>query len=651
MDAREPSRGGLAGDRAWRDCVDRLALEMGGVGVIGVVVISSACLLAGSRLNGAGVSTLAPVVLLVAIVVTMAVLVAVQVLAGRLRVLIARREDDFAMTQRQVTQALDAMSQGVCFFESNWRLVTSNECYARMYGIDPARLVPGMSLREVVEQRVASGFGAAAMDIDGYIDRNAREVAAGVPSEDIIELENGRFMLVKSCPLADGGWISTHMDVTEQKRSQDRTAFMARHDALTGALNRFAFRDALEAALAAADGGGRTVLLIDLDRFKSVNDGLGHAAGDAVLREVVERLGAGMREAGAEDGTLARLGGDEFAILGGRDPDGVWVEALVRRTLEAVERPFGFGPHSIRIGASVGATRIEAGDESADGVLSRADLALYAAKARGGGSEIYTPELALAHRARRELAEDLTRAIEAGEFELHYQSQHAVADGRTVGFEALIRWRHPARGLLQPASFISLAEETGLIVPLGRWVIAQACRDACTWPGGLTVAVNVSALQFRDAGLGAHIVAVLEETGLAAERLELEITETALMERTAETLAALTEIRATGVAIALDDFGTGYSSLSYLRQLPFDSIKIDRSFIGDLGGSEEARSISSTIVRLAHELGGRTIAEGVETWLQLEVLRSHQCDLAQGILVQPADAGGGGGGVSGGGGG
>ncbi|WP_083467717.1 putative bifunctional diguanylate cyclase/phosphodiesterase [Methylobacterium tarhaniae] len=427
--------------------------------------------------------------------------------------------------------------------------------------------------------------------------------------------------------------LTACVDVTEQRRAERRIAHMAHHDALTGLPNRVLFHQRLAEAVAAGLPLG--LLCLDLDHFKLVNDTLGHPAGDALLREVAERLRACLDA----DGLVARLGGDEFAILGpgGRDV----LLGLADRIIAALGRPFALDGQDVTIGASVGiALAPEHGDDP-DGLLRKADTALYAAKADGRRTRrLFEPAMDAALQSRRALERDLRAAIAAEALEVHYQPLVATGSLAVTGCEALLRWRHPDRGFVSPGAFIPVAEETGLIAPLGEWVLRRACREAAGWPGGVRVAVNLSPAQFRTPDLVGTVARALAESGLDPARLELEITEQVMLEESTANVAVLHRLRGLGVRIAIDDFGTGYASLSYLQAFPFDKIKIDRSFTAAVGREATAVAIVQAVIGLGASLGITTLAEGVETEAQLAFLRRSGCGEVQGFLFSrpvPAD--------------
>ncbi len=428
------------------------------------------------------------------------------------------------------------------------------------------------------------------------------------------------------------------IDVTEQREAETRIAHLAHHDALTGLPNRLLFRERLDRALAVARrGAGFALLLVDLDYFKEVNDTLGHPVGDALLQAVAGRMQAELRETD----TLARLGGDEFAVIAVNvaQPQGATIVA--RRLVEVLAAPFDLDGQQVVIGGSIGITLAPADGLDADGLLKGADMALYCAKAEGrGGWCFFEPEMDARMHLRRALELDLRRALAMNEFELFYQPVVEIRSRRVVGLEALLRWRHPERGLVLPDAFIPLAEEIGLIVPIGELVLTRACTDTTTWPGSPKVAVNLSPVQFTSRGLVDAVATALEMSGLDPTRLELEVTERVLLRDTQATVATLHRLRGLGVRLAMDDFGTGYSSLSYLQRFPFDKVKIDRSFTSGLEQLRQSNAIVHAIVDLCAGLGMITTAEGVETEAQFDILQRAGCDEAQGYLFsRPRPAG------------
>ncbi|WP_269716039.1 EAL domain-containing protein [Caulobacter sp. NIBR2454] len=409
---------------------------------------------------------------------------------------------------------------------------------------------------------------------------------------------------------------------------------LAHYDPLTDLPNRVLFHKQLREALARADRGASqvAVLCIDLDRFKTVNDTLGHAVGDELLQAAGQRLRSCVREGD----TVARLGGDEFAIVqnGVTGPDDA--RHLAARIVETMSAPLTLHGHNVVAGASVGVAVAPLDGREPDELLKKADMAMYRVKGEGRrGFRFFEPAMDEVLQSRRRLELDLRRALEMGEFELRYQPLYDLASERVTGCEALLRWRHPERGLVSPADFIPLAEEIGLIVPLGEWVLRQACAEAAGWPAGISLAVNLSPIQFRDRTLLDTVKAALDASGLSPRRLQLEITESVLLADNAANLALLHDLRRLGVLIAMDDFGTGYSSLSYLRSFPFDKIKIDQTFVRDIPRDADALSIIRTVADLGERLGIVTTAEGVETAEQFEALRNQGCREIQGYLISP----------------
>jgi diguanylate cyclase (GGDEF)-like protein len=532
----------------------------------------------------------------------------------------------------QFNAVLDNMTQGVCFFDGETRLIVSNRRYAEIYDLPLEATRAGISLAEIVDHRLAAG-STPDMSRADYLEWRAEVAAAKQPSNTVVTLKNARVVAICHQSMPDGGWVATHDDITERKQAEASLVFMSRHDALTRLPNRVLFYERLEQALGLAGRGtGCAVLCLDLDHFKLVNDTLGHPAGDDLLRAAAERLQDCVR--GVD--TVARLGGDEFAIiqLATNQPGGV--ELLANRIVAAFRNPFEIDGHQIMVGTSVGVAMAPGDGTSAENLLKNADIALYLAKSEGRGTvRFFEPEMDARIQLRRTLELDLRGAIARSEFELYYQPLVNLEFGKVTGFEALLRWHHPVRGLVSPAEFIPLAEETGMIVPIGEWVLRTACFEAENWPGDINVAVNLSPVQFKKGDIVASVMAALDASGLRPDRLELEITESVLLQDTADTLAALRQLRACGVAVALDDFGTGYSSLSYLRSFPFDKIKIDQSFVRDLVQNKESMLIIRAVTGLGHSLCMRTTAEGVETLEQLNKLREEGCTEVQGYIFSP----------------
>ena len=442
----------------------------------------------------------------------------------------------------------------------------------------------------------------------------------------------GLSVSVSHRPMPDGGWVATYEDITERRLAEAQIAHMAHHDALSGLPNRILFRDRLEQEMRRLEsqGGWLAVLCLDLDNFKNVNDTLGHPAGDLLLQVVAQRLRGCVREGEM----VARLSGDEFAVLQPTPDQPLAAQALAERLVRALSAPYDIDGHRVVISASVGAALAPADGHDADDLLKKADVALYRAKAEGRScSRFFTPEMQAQLQARLAMEADLRDVLEKRQLELFYQPLFDLREDRVRGFEALLRWRHPERGLVPPDQFIPVAEATGLIVPIGEWVLRQACADAAGWPSDMKVAVNLSPLQFTSPQLSTAVSSALVGAGLAASRLELEVTESVLLQDSGVVLALLHELRGMGLQIALDDFGTGYSSLSYLRSFPFDKLKIDQSFVRGLTGGAGSAAIVDAIVTLASSLGMTTTAEGVETVEQLEQVRRAGCTAAQGYYL------------------
>jgi diguanylate cyclase (GGDEF)-like protein/PAS domain S-box-containing protein len=426
------------------------------------------------------------------------------------------------------------------------------------------------------------------------------------------------------------GYRGTTRDITRRKADEARIEFLARHDSLTNLPNRGAFRDRLEQSLAGlGPGESLAVLSFDLDNFKAVNDTLGHPFGDSLLCAVGERLSTCVRTGD----TVARLGGDEFAIVqvNLKEPDEA--AALAQRIGQVIGQPYDINGHHVSTSITIGIALAPANGSDPDRLLGNADIALYRAKADSADSwRFFEPEMGLLVEARRTLETELRNALANGEFELFYQPFYNVQSREICAFEALLRWRHPVRGLIPPDQFIPIAEQTGLIVPIGEWVLRDACAQAATWPEHIKVSVNLSPVQFRKNPPVKAVADALAASGLAADRLELEITETVLMQNSEGTLAALHQLRELGSRISMDDFGTGYSSLSYLRSFPFDKIKIDRSFIQDLTQKQGGIAIVRAIAALGTSLRLATTAEGVETMEQFAIVRAEGCTEVQGFF-------------------
>jgi diguanylate cyclase (GGDEF)-like protein len=534
--------------------------------------------------------------------------------------------------------ALGNIAQGLCLYDAESRLQVVNARFCEIFRLPPDQIRPGIHLREVLSMSVEAGNHADRNVTDLLEAEGAASRPAPHDGAELMELSGGQMIAISRQTLADGGWVATYEDVTERRLAEAKIVYMARHDALTSLPNRDLLVERVEQAIAQAarDGHYCSVLFIDLDRFKAVNDTLGHPVGDELLRAVAERLEACVREVD----TVARLGGDEFAVVqtGLERPEDAAI--LARRIVETLARPYDIDEHRVNVSTSVGISVAPIDGAYCGKLLKNADMALYKAKADGRATwRFFEPEMDASLQRKRGLEADLRDALTEEAMELHYQPLFDLKQGRVGGFEALLRWPHTRRGMVPPSEFIPLAEELGLIVPLGEWVLRQACAEAVAWPAHVKVAVNVSAAQFASGRLLQSVTDGLTASGLPASRLELEITESVLLSDGSATLSTLHALRSLGVRISMDDFGTGYSSLSYLRSFPFDKIKIDQSFVRDLKATEDADAIVRTMIVLGGSLRMRVTAEGVETAEQLAWLRSEGCTEAQGYFFsRPAPA-------------
>jgi diguanylate cyclase (GGDEF)-like protein len=534
--------------------------------------------------------------------------------------------------ERLLSTILDNMSHGVLLFDLDSRLLVCNRRYIAMYGLPHEASKAGLTLRDLINYRVAAGTFTG--DAELYIARLMESISEGKSFCDTVKLADGRVISVASKPIADGGWLATHEDITERQRADEQIAHMARHDALTDLPNRIMLRERLQHELKRVKRGEcLAVLCLDLDQFKSVNDTLGHPIGDELLKLVADRL----RGCTREPDTIARLGGDEFAIIMTQMKEPTDAANLSRRVRDSIIRPYQVDGHQIVTDISIGVSIAPIDGVESDVLLKNADMALYGAKADGRGTyRFFEADMNTRMKARRELEMDLRRALHNKEFELYYQPLVTLQTNEISAFEALLRWHHPTRGMISPVEFIPIAEETGLIIPLGEWVLKAACRETVNWPDHVKVAVNLSPSQLNNRNLVKVVMEALEESGMRATKLQLEITESVLMQNTFSTLATLHELRKLGVQIAMDDFGTGYSSLSYLRSFPFDKIKIDRSFIKDLANGAEPLAIVHAVAGLANCLNMISTAEGVETQQQLDTLQAIGCTEMQGYLFSQA---------------
>lgn len=548
-----------------------------------------------------------------------------------------READQRRAADARFEAAIGHMRQGLAVFGADMRLVTCNRAFLEMYGIKAHEAPPGTPLQAILDLRIARGVYSGE-DPDAY----ARErTALGAnphltETMDVHPMRDGRFFSLSKQVLPDGGWLAVHEDVTEREKTLAHLRYLASHDSLTEIGNRTLLSERLD-ALSGRDAapGCAGLLLVDLDGFKTVNDRFGHAVGDALLKAVAARL----RSLTVESDTLARLGGDEFAVLRPCDTEGVHgLAALGVRIREAFQEPFDIPPHNLKVSASIGISAAAAEPVSAEQMLRQADLALYHAKSQGRNRvAVFHRSMEVAISYRRALARDLDAALDAGAIEVAYQPIIDVDTGNAIAMEALARWTHPNLGAIPPSTFVGVAEEFGLVDRLGDAILAEAIQTAVSWPSTVRVAVNVSPLQIGGNDLPDTVRRQLARAGLAAERLELEITESALLADEDHVSECLRSLRAMGVQIVLDDFGTGFASLSNLNTFTVDRIKIDRAFVGELGRHAGSTAIVEASTMIAEAFRVRVTAEGVETKEQSTVLSALGVREQQGYLfARPA---------------
>jgi diguanylate cyclase (GGDEF)-like protein len=537
-----------------------------------------------------------------------------------------------ALEKERLDTAINNMSQGLLLYDSEARLVLSNRRYLEMYNLSEDVVKPGFPFRDLIAYRKETGSFPG--NVDAFCSEVLRNVAQKRATRNIVETADGRSVQIVNQPLANGGWVATQEDITDRTRAEKQIARLAHYDALTDLPNRVSFRARLEQELKRTKRGEQlAVLYIDIDEFKTVNDTLGHSVGDELLKGVAERLRRCIRETDI----VARLGGDEFAIVQVCAERASDVVELVQRIYSAIREPLDCLGHQVTADASIGIALAPNDASDLDQLLKNADLAMYSAKADGRRTyRFFEAEMDARAKARHTLEVDIRQAIVDDAFEVHYQPIVNLESNEVVCCEALLRWSHPVRGMVSPAEFIPIAEETGLICQIGDWVLDTACTEALNWPKSVRLAVNVSPVQFRNPGFALKVASALAATGLNPNRLELEITEAIVIRDDEAAIIMLQQLRATGVRIALDDFGTGYSSLSYLRRFPFDKIKIDRSFIADIAEVEGSSSIVQAVINIAKTRNITTTAEGVETKDQQDELRILDCTEMQGFLFSAA---------------
>jgi diguanylate cyclase len=543
---------------------------------------------------------------------------------------IRRAEQRLQETSTLLTTTLNTMDQGLLMVDADGIVQVCNARAIELLDLPAAMMQSKPNFMDVVRyQQEQDDFRKSDPTFQRWVALGGLESR---PQTYERERPNGTVLEIRTVPLPDGSAVRTFTDITERKKNESRIAHMARHDALTDLPNRTLFHESLDQRLEdmRRRGGKCAVLCLDLDRFKAVNDTLGHLAGDVLLREMAGRL----KQVVQAGDTVARLGGDEFAVLVSDAERAEAVSDLAARLVAAVRVPTLINAQSVEVGVSVGIAL--APEHGADGetVFRRADLALYQAKADGRGTfRLFEPGFDDRAAERLSLETDLRHAIASETLALHYQPQVRSDSGEVIGFEVLARWTHPTRGAVSPATFIGLAEETGLIMPLGELVLRAACREAANWTRPLKIAVNLSPRQFSETDLPERILAILAETGLSPARLELEVTETVIINDLSRALAILRRLKAMGIRISMDDFGTGYSSLATLQAFPFDKIKIDRSFVSSMDANPQSTAIVRAVLGLGHSLGMGVVAEGVETAGQLRFLSKAGCDEVQGYFI------------------
>jgi diguanylate cyclase (GGDEF)-like protein len=523
--------------------------------------------------------------------------------------------------------ALNNMSQGLCLFDADQRIVVSNARYGEIYHLGSDQIGPGTSLAQILEYRREQGTHFADVAPDVYRKQNVKQLS------EVRELADGRVVAIARHMMPGGGWLTTHEDITDRARNEKRIAFLAQHDLLTGLANRAVFSEKLDEAARRLDRHGSTfsVLMLDLDRFKAVNDTLGHAAGDQLLVEVARRLQSSLRDTDV----LARLGGDEFAIIQENEKNqSEGAIGLALRIIGLIEQPFDLGSNRVSVGTSIGIALAPEHGSDAEALLRKADIALYATKSAGRNDyRIFQSDMTESADTKKSMEVELREAMARDEFELHYQP---VIDARTravSGVEAFVRWHHPSKGVLAPEQFLGTAESAGLLLPLGEWILRQACLDAAAWPAHIRIAVNVSAAQLHKGNFFDVVLCALVETGLSPERLELEVPSGAVLDGNPATqLLAMRQLKNLGVSIVLDDCGMGYSAASFLQGFPFDKIKIDRSIVQGCTTRRDCAAAVASAIALANGLDIATVAKGVESREQFESLRATGVDFAQGYL-------------------
>lgn len=527
---------------------------------------------------------------------------------------------------------IEGLSQGFLLYGPDDRLIMRNSHFLAIFPELRDIAVPGAHYEDVMRAEMGCGTNAPADNLEPTVEFCLRLEGHRTPS-NMLECQIGpsKWVLINENRTREGGTVIVYTDISELKCREREIRFLADHDILTGVYNRTAFHRRAEEAIANARlrGSITAVMCLDIDHFKTINDTYGHPAGDEVLRVITKRLCDCFRDVD----TVARFGGDELGIVFADAKSPETVATVAAQLLQAISQPIDFNGQKIACSASIGVATSSSESDTADKVIGNADLALYRAKADGRDTFCFFEEnMDTLVNARRALGSDLRQAVANNQLILHYQPQIDVFTDEIVGVEALVRWHHPERGVVPPGDFIPLAEETGIINRIGEWVLRQACTDALKWPEQIKVAVNLSPIQFKNKHLSETIAKTLEETGLCPTRLELEITESVLLQDTGDNVAALQNLKHLGVRVSMDDFGTGYSCLGTLRSFPFDKIKIDQSFVRDLEKNPDSAAIIHAVLGLGHSLGMSTCAEGVENAEQLAFLRSEGCTEVQGFF-------------------
>ncbi|MDB5620220.1 EAL domain-containing protein [Tardiphaga sp.] len=540
------------------------------------------------------------------------------------------RRNRRGMTKRnmQLDAALNNMGQGLCMFDAQGRLELWNDSFVRMYRLPPGGLFVGATVEQAMAARRAAGMQF--VNMDRYVELLSGAIGERVPSSQTAELSDGRIINVRYRPMTSGGWLATHADITERKLSEARIVHVARHDLLTDLPNRIALNEHLAQIFIEASAGQNSfaVARLDIDRFKEINDAFGQATGDAVIAELAKRL-----KNACNGAFLARPGGDEFCIVSLLGAEPRTAEDLCARLSAVLNNVMQIHSRSIQVSCTIGISIFPQDGDDVENLVAHADFALYRAKEADRGTiRFFEAQMDQDIREKRLLQRDLVVAIENKQFELYYQPQ-ATIDGVIVAFEVLIRWHHPERGLVSPGIFIPIAEETGLIGAIDEWVLREACREAASWANDLSIAINLSPVDFRRGDVVAMLMNVLMETGLSPERVEIEITEGVMIEDVGRAVSILRRIKELGVRVAMDDFGTGYSSLSYLQSFPFDKIKIDQTFVAKIDNNPQSAAIIHAIIGLGRSLHLPVIAEGVETEGQLAFLAAEGCAEVQGYLI------------------